>query len=95
MKYMIQMTIPNPIGNKLVEDPTFIRKLKEYVENTKAESAYFTLKDGKRTAIFVMDRDSPKQMYDACEPLPLLGGRVNREMIMTFEDINSGSATQG
>lgn len=91
MKYMIQMTIPNSIGNDLVEDHEFINKLRIYIKNTRAESAYFTLRKGKRTAIFIMDIESPKQMYDACEPLLMLGGKVQRDMVMTFDDIKGGS----
>lgn len=81
------MTLPNSIGNELVEDSTFLKKLDEYIKNTKSESAYFTLRDGERTAIFVMDIDSPNQMYNACEPLLMIGGKVTREMIMTLDDI--------
>jgi len=40
--------------------------------------------------MFVMDISSPGQMYDACEPLLMLGGKVHRDMIMTLDDIRKG-----
>ena len=29
-------------------------------------------------------------MYDACEPLLMLGGKVHRDMIITLDDIKKG-----
>jgi len=89
MKFLIRVSFPNSLGNEMVNDPSFLKKI-EYIRNTRSESAFFTLYDGERTAMFVMDISSPGQMYDACEPLLLLGGKVHREMIMTLDDIRKG-----
>ena len=40
--------------------------------------------------MFVMDISSFSQMYDACEPLLMLGGKGHRDMIMTLDDIRKG-----
>ena len=89
MKFLIRVSFPNPLGNEMVNDPSFLKKI-EYIRNTSSESAFFTLSDGERPAMFVMDISSPGQMYDACEPLLMLGGKVHREMIMTLDDIRKG-----
>ena len=80
MKFLIRVSFPNSLGNETVNDPTFLKKI-EYIRNTKSESAFFTLSDGERTAMFVMDISSPVQMYNACEPLLMLGGKVHGDMI--------------
>ena len=89
MKFLIRVSFPNSLGNETVNDPTFLKKI-EYIRNIKSESAFFTLSDGERTAMFVMDISSPDQMYNACEPLLMLGGKVHRDMIMTIDDIKKG-----
>ena len=90
MKFLIRVSFPTLLGNEMVNDPTFLKKIEEYIRNTKSESAFFTLSDGERTAMFVMDISSPDQMYNACEPLLMLGGKVHRDMIMTLDDIKKG-----
>ena len=40
--------------------------------------------------MIVMNISSPGQMYDACEPLLMLGGKVHRDMMMTLDDIRKG-----
>ncbi len=87
MKFLIRASFPNSLGNEMVNDPNFLKKIEEYIKNTKSESAFFTLYGGERTAMFVMNISSPDQMYDACEPLLMLGGKVHRDMIMTLDDI--------
>lgn len=94
MKFLIRATIPNQIGNKLVDDPSFLAKMEDFIKNTRAESAFFTLYEGERTAFFTIDIESPEQMYNACEPLLMLGAKVHRDMIMTFDQIKKGSINQ-
>lgn len=48
--------------------------MEDYIKNTKAESAYFTVYEGDRTVIFVIDVTTAEQMPKVCEPLCMLGG---------------------
>jgi hypothetical protein len=41
MRFLIHAKIPTEDGNKMVEDPNFLKKLEEYINKVKAEAAYF------------------------------------------------------
>ncbi|TVP39960.1 hypothetical protein [Candidatus Nitrosocosmicus arcticus] len=64
--------------------------MENYIKNTKAESAYFTVYEGDRTAIFVIDVTTAEQMPKGCEPLFMLGGKVHWNMVMTIDDLKKG-----
>lgn len=38
---------------------------------------------------FIIDINNAGQMYDACEPLFMLGGKVYKDMLMNFENLKN------
>ena len=46
---------PTKLGNKAVKDPNFIKNIQGFIENNKAEAAYFTELNGDRAGIFIID----------------------------------------
>ena len=52
-------------------------------------AVYFTVFEGERTIYFIIDVPSPKQMFNICESLFMMGAKVHRDMVMTFEDLRS------
>jgi hypothetical protein len=46
MKFLIRVSFLNSLGNEMVNDPIFLKKIEEYIRNTKSEFAFFTLSDG-------------------------------------------------
>ncbi len=90
MKILVRVSIPTIQGNEMVKDPNFIKNMEDYISNTKAESAYFTVYEGDRTAIFVIDVTTPDQIPKICEPLFMLGGKVHWNMIMDLNDLKKG-----
>jgi hypothetical protein len=42
-------------GNKALSDPNFLRNIQGFIENNKAEAAYFTELNGERTVLFIVD----------------------------------------
>ena len=87
IKFLFRATIPNPISNKLVDDPSLLAKMEDFINNTWAESAFFMLIEGERSVFFAMDIESPEQMCNACEALLILGAKVYRDIIMTFDQM--------
>jgi hypothetical protein len=79
--FLIRVSFLNSLGNKIVNDPIFLKKIEEYIRNTKSESVFFTLYDEEKTAMFVMDISSPDHRYDACELLLMQDGKVHLDMI--------------
>ena len=41
MRFLIHARIPAEDGNKMVQDPNFLKKLETYINKVKAEATYF------------------------------------------------------
>ena|SRR5215217_301046 len=69
MRFLILAKIPTEDGNKMVQDPNFLRKLEKYINKVKAEATYFFEADGNRVASFIVDIESADQIPVLAEPL--------------------------
>lgn len=41
MRFLLYVQIPTEAGNSIVQDPNFLQKIEDYINNVKAEAAYF------------------------------------------------------
>lgn len=89
MRFMIICEIPTEAGNKMVEDENFPKGLEEFIEKNNAE-AYFTVINGERTAIFVLDIPSVDTIPVIAEPLLRLGFNTEAYPVMNIEELKSG-----
>jgi hypothetical protein len=55
MRFIVRAIIPTEAGNRSVKDPNFIKNIQGFMENSKAEAAYFTELNGDRTRLFFID----------------------------------------
>ena len=46
---------PTKLGNIAVKDQNLIKNIQGFIENNKAEAAYFTELNGDRAGIFIID----------------------------------------
>ena len=91
MRFLIRATIPTSDGNKMVQDPNFLRKLEEYVNKVNAEAAYFFEANGSRIASFIVDVQSADQIPVLGEPLFIkMGAHVEFHPVMSLEDLKKG-----
>jgi hypothetical protein len=91
MRFLIRATIPTEAGNKMVQDPSFLRKLEEYTNKVKAEAAYFFEANGNRIASFIVDVQSADQIPVFGEPLFIkMGAHVEFHPVMSLEDLKKG-----
>lgn len=91
MRFLIRATIPTEDGNKMVQDPNFLRKLEEYINKVNAEAAYFFEANGSRIASFIVDVQSAEQIPVLGEPLFIkMGARVEFHPVMSLEDLKKG-----
>jgi hypothetical protein len=91
MRFLIRATIPTEDGNKMVQDPSFLRKLEEYTNKVKAEAAYFFEANGNRIASFIVDVQSADQIPVLGEPLFIkMGAHVEFHLVMSLEDLKKG-----
>ena len=91
MRFLIRATIPTEDGNKMVQDPNFLRKLEEYTNKVKAEAAYFFESNGNRIASFIVDVQRADQIPVLGEPLFIkMGAHVEFHPVMSLEDLKKG-----
>ena len=55
MRFIILTMFPTKLGNIAVKDQNFIKNIQGFIENNKAESAYFTELNGGKAGIFNID----------------------------------------
>jgi hypothetical protein len=91
MRFLIHAKIPTEDGNKMVQDPNFLKKLEEYMNKVKAEAAYFFESDGNRVAAFIVDMQSADQIPVVIEPLfSGMGADVELHPVMSLDDLKKG-----
>jgi hypothetical protein len=91
MRFLIRAEIPTEAGNKMVQDPNFLRKLEKYTNKVKAEATYFFETDGNRVAAFIVDIQSADQIPILTEPLfSGMGAHVEFHPVMSLDDLKKG-----
>jgi hypothetical protein len=91
MRFIILAKIPTEDGNKMVQDPNFLKKVETYINKVKAEATYFFEADGNRVASFVVDIANANEIPVVVEPLfSGMGARVEIHPVMSIEDLKKG-----
>jgi hypothetical protein len=91
MRFLVLAKIPTEDGNKMVQDPNFLRKLESYINKVKAEATYFFEADGTRVASFIVDIESADQIPVLTEPLfSGMGAHVELHPLMSLDDLKKG-----
>ena len=91
MRFLIHAKIPTEDGNKMVQDPNFLKKLEEYTNKVKAEAAYSFEAGGNRVAVFIVDIQSTDQIPVMIEPLfSGMGAHVELHPVMSLDDLKKG-----
>jgi len=91
MRFLIRSKIPTEAGNKMVQDPDFLKKLEEYMNKVKPEAAYFLPQTGERSAAFIVNIESNDQIPSFVEPLfQWMGANVEVIPVMNVDDLKKG-----
>lgn len=91
MRFLIRAKIPADAGNKMIQDPEFLRKLEEYINKVKPEAAYFMPIEGQRAGAFIVNIESNEQLPAVVEPLfQWWGANIDVVPVMNFEDLKRG-----
>jgi hypothetical protein len=95
MRFLIRTRIPTEAGNKMVQDPNFLKNLEEYMNKVKPEAAYFMPIDGHRSAAFIVNMESNDKVPTIVEPLfQWMGANVDVIPVMNFDDLKKGLSQQ-
>jgi hypothetical protein len=88
MRFIIECVIANENGNRSILDGTLPAKVQKYLEAVKPEAVYFTIKNGQRTMIAVVNIASEDKMVATNEPLWLdWNASVSCTPAMTLADL--------
>jgi hypothetical protein len=87
---MVRAIFPTEAGNRAVNDPNFVKNIQAFIENNKAEAAYFAPLNGERSATFIIDMPSSDMLPTIAEPFFEMGARVEVQPVMNFEDLKKG-----
>jgi hypothetical protein len=91
MRFLIHARIPTEDGNKMIQDPNFLRKLETYISKVKSEATHFHEANGNRVAAFIVDVHSADQIPILAEPLfSGMGAHVEFHPVMSLDDLKKG-----
>lgn len=68
MRVLMKISLPVDTANMAAVDGSMTRTVKEIVDETKPEAAYFMEENGKRTAFLVVNLADPSQIPALAEP---------------------------
>ena len=88
MRMLMQVKFPHDKFNAAVKDGTAGEKMKRILDDLKPEAVYFTLVDGRRTAILIVNIDDPSKVPSFAEPWFLsFNADVQIHIVMSPEDL--------
>jgi hypothetical protein len=88
MRMLLHVRIPHEEFNAAVRDGSVGRKMKQILDETRAEAVYFTEYDGRRGAIMIINIKDPSEVPKFSEPWFLLfNADVQFHIAMTPEEL--------
>jgi hypothetical protein len=90
MRVLVRVILPTEAGNRAIKGQDFIKNIQSFMDNYKAETAFFTPSNGDRSANFIIDMPSSDMMATIAEPFFQMGARVEMQPVMNFEDLKKG-----
>jgi hypothetical protein len=90
MRFLFRVIFDTEAGNRTSSDSNFIKNIQGFMEKTRAEAAYFTVVNGDRNAIFIIDMQSVDMMPVVATPFFQMGAKVEFFPVMNLEDLNKG-----
>ena len=88
MRMLLDVRIPHEEFNAAVRDGSIGRKMKQILDETRAEAVYFTEYDGRRGAIMIINIDDPSEVPKFAEPWFLsFNADVQFHIAMTPEEL--------
>jgi hypothetical protein len=90
MRVLVRVILPNEAGNRAIKDQNFVKNIQSFMDNYKAEAAFFTPSNGDRSANFIIDMPSSDMMATIAEPFFEMGAKVEMQPVMNLEDLKKG-----
>lgn len=88
MRFIQRVTIPETEFNKAVRDGSAGQKINHILETVRPEHVYFTLTNGHRSAVIVLDVKDPSELPALAEPWFLtFNATMEIDLVMTPQDL--------
>ena len=90
MRMLMHVNFPVEPFNTLVKNGTVGEKIRQAMEDTKPEAAYFSEDDGERSAVLVVNVSKASEIPGLAEPWFLnFNARIRARICMTPEDLGN------
>jgi hypothetical protein len=90
MKMLLRITMPNEPFNSMIKNGTIGNVLDKIMSDLEPEAAYFTLEDGERSVLLVVNINKPGEYVKYAEPFFLeFDASIKYEIAMIPEEFRS------
>lgn len=91
MLMLMTVQMDTEAANRGIKDGSLPKLMDSAMEQLHTAAAYFTTRDGQRTAYMVFDLTEPAQMVQVAEPLFMgLNAKIDLAPVMKPEDLREG-----
>jgi len=93
MRTLMTVQMDTEATNHAIKDGSLAKTMESALEQLHAEAAYFTARDGQRTAYIVFDLHDPSQIPEVAEPFFMgMKAKVDMAPVMNADDVQEGLA---
>ena len=93
MQLMLKFSIPVERGNQAKKDGSLEKAIDTLVKSTKAEAAYFTVLDGKRTGLIFFEETDAARLTEINEPFfAAVDASIDIVPVLSLADLDRGLA---
>jgi len=90
MKMLLKAVFPNEPFNSFVKKGTVGKSLEKFLGELKPEAVYFTLEDGKRCALMLLNINKPGDYVKYAEPFFLqFDAQIKYDIVMSPEELKA------
>jgi hypothetical protein len=91
MRTLLTVEMDTEASNRGIRDGSLPKLMDSLLEQLHPEAAYFTTRDGHRTAYLVFDLQETAQMVQIAEPLySTLNAKIDWSPVMNPQDLQDG-----
>jgi len=93
MRTLMTVQMDTEATNHAVKDGSLAKTMQSAIEQLHAEAAYFTTRDGDRTAYIIFDLHDTNQIPEVAEPFFMgMNAKIDMAPVMNADDVQEGLA---
>jgi len=93
MRTLMTVQMDTEAANHAIQDGTLAKTMESALEQLHAEAAYFTTREGQRTAYIVFDMHDTNQIPEVAEPFfQGVNAKIDMAPVMNADDMQEGLA---